>query len=139
MEISRRQVLATGIGATAVLALGGAAATTAGGIPTLYDGRLPQSRALAAALPGAALPQLVTADPSQLLTGLEIDSASQRVILQGVTPESVPFCLEHLIRRNGNACVRSRRLERDLFAWSLQIGSTSSPAGLVLPQTGAGG
>jgi hypothetical protein len=126
--ITRRRLLATGVSTTAALALGRflvsteALATELPDIKTFYDPRFAISRQLAGALPGASQLQAVRGDPSRLLAQFAPNSLRRRGMrLQGVTTESIPFCLEQLAQRHYDMCFESRRLERDLFAWSLAL------------------
>ncbi len=128
--ITRRSVLATGITTAAALALGrvAASAEVAGialrDIHTFYDPRLRASKELAGALPGASQLQAVFGDPAPLLSRLMPALRDARPLrLQGVTTESIPFCLEQLSRAQPEARLQSRRLDRDLFAWSLTVRS----------------
>jgi hypothetical protein len=126
--ITRRQLLASGASATTALLLGrfaaaaGTLTAASADIPTFYDPRFPISRTLAGALPGASQLQAVQGDPSLLLTQLVAGSTGrQGKRLQGVTTESVPFCLEQMARRHQEVRFDSQRLDRDLFAWSLEM------------------
>jgi len=133
--LTRRQLLAAGLGAGAAAALGslGAAARTAavpvGSVQTFYDRRFARSRLLAAALPQAARPTPVQGDVTALL-GLvgPARRLAGPMVLQGVTTEIVPFCLEQYARTHHEVRLESRRLDRDLFAWSLTIHARSPAA-----------
>jgi len=126
--ITRRRVLASGASATAALALSRFVAATEAGVSTrakvltFHDARFPRARALASELPGAMRLQAVDGDPSSLSTHIRPGAVgSSGVRLQGVTTESLPFCLEQLARHHYGARFESRRLDRDLFVWSLTI------------------
>jgi len=128
MAITRRRLLATGVHSTAALALAGllgstgALAGAAANIMTLYDPRFPRSRSLASALPHAVQLLAVRGDPSPLLAQIGF-GANRRsgVHLQGVTTESIPFCLEQFVCRDREVICGRQRLDCDLFAWSLVI------------------
>jgi hypothetical protein len=133
--MTRRRLLATGVTTTAALTLSRFVAASAllpqatGEVRTFYDPRFPSSRQLARALPGAAQLLAVHSDPSQLLARMTPDAVGVREVRwQGVTTESIPFCLEQLARRHHDARLESRRLNRDLFVWSLSIRLRSSAA-----------
>jgi|SRR5581483_792138 len=123
--ITRRRLLMTGAKLTAVLSFGDIAAAvslpaSSGAILTFYDPRFPRSRELASALPEAVHLTAVHADPARLLRHIgSICTRGRRLRVQGVTPESVPFCLEQFALGSSGMCFASRRLDRDLFAWSL--------------------
>lgn len=88
---------------------------------TFYDPRFDAALALARAMPGAAGLRPLGADPTDLL--LQLATASPRaegLRLQGVTTGSVPFCLAQLFR---SARLVERRVDRDLFAWTLLPGT----------------
>jgi hypothetical protein len=128
--ITRRRLLATGVNVTAALALGGKltsaeplAAELADTV-TYYDPRFPHSWPLARALSRASGLYAIGGDASPLLA--EIASGGPRrsgLRLQGVTTESIPFCLEQFARRGHDVRLESRRLDRDLFTWTLTITS----------------
>jgi hypothetical protein len=89
---------------------------------TFYDPRFPRSRRLALALPRAARPGPVRGDPSGILSLLTPPRhATEQLLLQGVTTETVPFCLEQFARCQDDARLECRRLDRDLFAWTLAV------------------
>ncbi len=124
--LSRRQF----IGASAQAALLGTLAATLkpltafavdeGAITTLFDPRFPGARARALELAGAGRLCPTGGDPTGLvLQALQGRPASARR-LQGVTTESVPFCLRQLAPQ---AHLRQRRIDRDLFEWSFEARS----------------
>jgi hypothetical protein len=126
--ITRRRLLATGMSSTAALALGSFLASSAAlaqeptQIVTFYDPRFPRSRQLAGALPDASRLRAVRGDPSQLLAQLAPGAMVARgTRWQGVTTETIPFCLELTARRHHDVHLESRRLDRDLFAWALSM------------------
>jgi hypothetical protein len=135
--ISRRQLLATGVQATAALAVAGALgpAATADAQPatlTFYDPRFPASRLRARALPGRPQLRPIHGDPTAVLGLVSGARASGLRRLQGVTTESIPFCLREFAGRGRGIKLESRRVDRDLFAWTLILGnepsnSTSQP------------
>ena len=128
IAFTRRRLLASGLGATAVLALGDfvasarALAVPRADVLTFYDPRLPRSRLLALALPRASRPGPVGGDPSAILSLVTPPRhATEELLLQGVTTETVPFCLEQFARGHCDARLECRRLDRDLFAWTLAV------------------
>ena len=144
--ISRRQLLATGVQATAALAVAGALGPTAAGATsetaagadaqlatlTFYDPRFPASRLRARALPGRPQLRPIHGDPTAVLGLVSGARASGLRRLQGVTTESIPFCLREFAGRGPGIKLESRRVDRDLFAWTLTLGnepsiSTSQP------------
>lgn len=135
--ISRRQLLATGMQATAALAVSGAlgpAATADAQAATLtfYDPRFPASRLRARALPGRPQLRPIHGDPTAVLGLVSGARASGLRRLQGVTTETIPFCLREFAGRGPGIKLDSRRVDRDLFAWTLTLGnepssSTSQP------------
>jgi hypothetical protein len=85
---------------------------------TMYDPRFAAAKPLAFALAGAGRLLPVNGDPTMLLTLLR--NPGRDVVpprLQGVTTESIPFCLQQWLpgRR-----LSQRRLDRDLFIWLLE-------------------
>lgn len=130
-DLTRRQVLALGLGG---LTAGSAATVLAPtprstGLPTwtFHDARFAEARRLASALPGADTVQAIGADMTHLLGFLHPDRLRDGGFrLQGVTTETVPFCLEHALPRHAGLRVESVRLDRDLFAWSLVIPGQAS-------------
>jgi hypothetical protein len=127
---SRRQVLAGGATATAALALGGtlrpgtATAASAAEAPTLtfYDPRFPVSRLRARALPGRPQLRPIQGDPTALLALVTQARAGGVRRLQGVTTESIPFCLSEFAGRGPGVRLDCRRMDRDLFTWTLTLG-----------------
>lgn len=81
---------------------------------TLYDPRFAQARAVASRLGHGPL-CAVPADPTELLLRLSTLGCGRR--LRGVTTDAVPFCLTSLMPR---ARLTQRRIDRDLFVWSLE-------------------
>jgi hypothetical protein len=84
---------------------------------TVYDPRFPAALALARDLGGGAAPRPAATDPTDLVLALA-DAPGAR--LQGVTPESVPFCLAQLLP---GARLTQHRADRDLFVWTLETRS----------------
>jgi hypothetical protein len=126
--ISRRGLLATGVNVSAALALGcrlaPAWAPNPGAIHVgaFHDGRFARSRDLAERLLGAPQPEDIRGDASPLLARIAAGAASGGgLAMRGVTTEAVPFCLEHFARGYGEVDFESRRLDRDLFVWSLSL------------------
>ena len=85
---------------------------------TVYDPRFAAAEPLAFELAGAGRLLPTHGDPTMLLRLLKNpgrDAVPPR--LQGVTTESIPFCLQQWVpgRR-----LSQRRLDRDLFVWLLE-------------------
>jgi len=112
---------------TAAWALAGNLAVAAGKgqtgqIVTFHDPRFPRSRRLARALPGAIRLRPIHGDPSNLLTRIASGCPGRQPWrLQGVTTETIPFCLEQFARGYHVVHFENRRIDRDLFAWSLTL------------------
>ena len=136
--ISRRQLLASGVKVTAALAVAGSlgpcavAAAESPAIPTFYDPRFSVARQRALALPGRLALRPIQGDPTAVL-GL-VSAARPRGLrrLQGVTTESIPFCLREFAGRGPGVRLDCPRVDRDLFVWTLTLGdepsnSTSQP------------
>jgi len=124
--MTRRQLLASGVSATTALVLtrfaAAAALTVPSEVSTFYDPRFPASRTLAGTLPGASQLLAAHGDPSRLLSEVLANANGHRPRrLQGVTTETLPFCLEQLARRHDEVRFENQRLDRDLFVWSLEM------------------
>jgi hypothetical protein len=52
----------------------------------------------------------------------------------GVTTESIPFCLKEYAGRGRGVRLECRRVDRDLFAWTLTLGT--APAGAARNPSG---
>ena len=83
---------------------------------TLYDPRFPHSRAQAALLAPQSTLRAIAGDVSNLVPIIE----STPLDIAGVTTESVPFCLEQLMSVAHRPVLNMRRLDADLFAWTLK-------------------
>lgn len=126
--ITRRRLLATGVNVTAALALGSQLASAElmaaepADIVTYYDPRFPHARPLARTLSRASRLNAIGGDASPLLAQIASGGPLERGLrLQGVTTESIPFCLEQFVHRWDEVRFESRRLDRDLFTWTLSI------------------
>jgi hypothetical protein len=133
--ITRRRLLATGVNVTAALALGSelAIAEPLTGEPTdivtFYDPRFSRSRPLARMLSGASRLCVIGGDASPLLAQIASGGPwGHGLRLQGVTTESIPFCLEQFARRRHVVRIETRRLDRDLFTWTLTLRVRAPPA-----------
>ena len=85
---------------------------------TVYDPRFAAAEPLAFELAGAGRLLPTNGDPTVLL--MQLNNRGPDAVLprlQGVTTESIPFCLHQWIpgRR-----LSQRRLDRDLFVWLLE-------------------
>ena len=109
-------LIATVAGALKPLA---AVADTPNSTVTLYDPRFDAAAGLARSLAGDAPVQPAGTDPTDLVLHLA-DAAPGALRLQGVTTESVPFCLRQLLP---DARYTERRVDRDLFIWTLDARS----------------
>jgi hypothetical protein len=66
----------------------------------------------------------VGGDPSRLVAQIATWLTERAGLqLQGVTTETIPFCLKQHMGHDRIVSFESRRLDRDLFAWSLEIGA----------------
>lgn len=84
---------------------------------TFYDPRFAASLELARSLGPGSVPRPAGTDPTDLVLQLVRAPAAR---LQGVTPESVPFCLAQLLP---GARLTQQRVDRDLFIWTLETRS----------------
>ena len=121
---SRRRVMGAAADAAALAALAGAMkplvllAAEGEPVTTLYDPRFPAARVLALGLAGADRLSTIGGDATLLLQKwVDRRAADPSLRLQGVTTESVPFCLQQLAPR---ARVTQRRVDRDLFIWTFE-------------------
>jgi len=121
---SRRQFMSATADATVLATLAGAlkplTALAADGGPTLtlYDPRFAAARPLALALAGPQSLCATGGDPTELVLEFADGKFGRTPArLQGVTTESVPFCLQQLIP---GARLIQRRADRDLFVWTLE-------------------
>ena len=140
--ISRRRLLATGVQATAALAVAGTLGPTVAGAtsgnatgadaqpatPTFFDPRFPVSRLRARALPGRPQLRPIHGDPTAVLGLVSGARASGLRRLQGVTTESIPFCLREFAGRGPGVRLECRRVDRDLFVWTLTLGDEPATA-----------
>lgn len=119
--LNRRQF----IGVTADAAMLGVLAATfkplaafageGGSTTTFYDPRFPAARTRALELAGTGPLRAINGDPTDaVLQNL------RAMRLQGVTTESVPFCLRQCAP---HARLRQRRIDRDLFEWHFEARS----------------
>jgi hypothetical protein len=86
---------------------------------TLFDPRFPHARALVLQIArgGRVLP--IAGDPTDTALWFQSRAATRaRTCIQGVTPESVPFCLRQIVP---HAPLSIRRIDRDLFAWAVRL------------------
>lgn len=145
--ISRRRLLAGGVQASAALAVAGTLGPAAAGVGraasaaalqpatlTFYDPRFPVSRLRARALPGRPQLRPIQGDPTALLALVAGARAGGARRLQGVTTESIPFCLKEFAGRGRGVRLECRRVDRDLFAWTLTLGT--APAGAARNSSG---
>jgi hypothetical protein len=111
-------LIATVAGALKPLA---AMAGSPGATVTLFDPRFETAQSLARDLAGGAPLQAATQDPTDLvLQYVAAADAGAPLRLQGVTTDTVPFCLRQLLP---DATFTERRVDRDLFIWTLEARS----------------
>jgi hypothetical protein len=123
ISFSRRAFLCASLEAGAILAaapLWAEARSDLADAGVLFDPRWRRSLIAARAAFGTSRYQPVGSDATQLATLLFTPGRSQRILLRGVTTDSVPFCLEQCARA-GTARLRTDRLDRDLFIWRLEV------------------
>jgi hypothetical protein len=133
--ITRRRLLATGVNVTAALALGSEFATAEPvaaeptDVVTFYDPRFPRSQRHARVLSGTSRLYAIGGDASPLAAQIASGGPRGRGLrLQGVTTESIPFCLEQFAGPRHDVRIETRRLDRDLFIWTLSLGGRTSAA-----------
>lgn len=126
--ITRRVLLSMAGTVGGALALGNRVVIAAGDhsddadVRTYFDARFPRSLQLAGLLPDRGVVAAVGGDPSFLMAQVNDATARRRGLrLQGVTTESVPFCLEQLVRDLPGVRIVSRRIDQDLFEWSINL------------------
>ena len=126
MDVDRRRFVGTAAAAGALIAAGGPTPAPAARRPqalriTFYDHRFAGAREEALARAGDAAVTPVGGDVTDLLPALLAQArqatGSQVVVVQGVTAESVPFCLAPALQAQGFRPVATARLSRDLFHW----------------------
>lgn len=88
---------------------------------TLFDHRYDRARDLALQIANGGPLQAMGADPTEIALWLASRARSGRTRIQGVTTESVPFCLRHM---NPRARLELNRIDRDLFTWVLRSPGT---------------
>ncbi len=121
--LSRRQFIGASAEAALLCTLAAtlkpltAFAVDEGAITTLYDPRFPEARSRALELAGAGRLCPTGGDPTELVLQALQDRPANARRLQGVTTESVPFCLRLFAP---HAQLKQRRIDRDLFEWSLE-------------------
>jgi hypothetical protein len=126
MDVTRRRFVGTATAAGALIAAGSPTPAPAVQGPqalriTFYDHRFAGALEEAQARAGGAAVTPVGGDVTDLLAGLLTQArqtaGSPGVVIQGITAESVPFCLEPMLRGAGFGPVVTARLSRDLFHW----------------------
>jgi len=129
---SRRRFMGATADATLIATVAGAlqplaamAAVPAAGASTaavtLFDPRFASAERLARELAGSAPLQAAAQDPTDLvLQYVAAAEAGAPLRLQGVTTDTVPFCLRQLLP---DAVFTERRVDGDLFHWTLEARS----------------
>jgi hypothetical protein len=86
-----------------------------------YDERFQTAERLAKQIAGSAEAIPVRGDVTAVWNGA-LKSASQGspLVLAGVTTESFYFCLKTLMQSNARLELSTRRINQDLFVWSIQ-------------------
>jgi hypothetical protein len=86
---------------------------------TVFDRRFEHARELALRIAGGGFVQPIAGDATELALWFHSRALSRpRMRVQGVTAESVPFCLGQLVP---HAQLAIRRIDRDLFAWAIRL------------------
>ena len=120
MRMGRRQFIRLGLvvaGATGLASIPAAAAAAAD--LTVFDRRFPGAAALALRLAHGKAAVPISGDATELALWLQAQArCGSRASIQGVTPESVPFCLQQVAPR---ARLSVRRVDRDLFEWAVRL------------------
>jgi hypothetical protein len=127
MKMNRRDFLGS-IMASLVLSAGaltllagrslGSEAAVPNGV--FYDERFPQAARLAKRIAGPAQTIAVRGDVTPVWNqSLKSAGRHSPLLLAGVTTESFYFCLKNLLRTPAGAQLTSRRISRDLYAWSI--------------------
>ncbi len=121
--LSRRVLLALSVGGVAGLSGVGFPVFAAPVAPawTLYDPRFTDARPLAAKMASGGPLAAVGADVTPLLAPFGHGPDRGAMTIQGVTTETLPFCLHQALGRGRVADLRQHRLDQDLFAWSLHL------------------
>jgi hypothetical protein len=90
---------------------------------TLYDPRFATAKAVASRLGHGPL-YAIHGDPTELAARIvalrrmpRADRTSRMLRMRGITTEAVPFCLAGVLP---GARLSQRRLDRDLFIWTLE-------------------
>jgi hypothetical protein len=129
MDVTRRRFVGNAAAAGALVAAGGSTPAPADQGPralriTLYDHRFAGAREEAQVRAAGASVTPVGGDVTDLLPALlasaraaRASAASAAVVIQGITAESVPFCLAPALQAAGFQPVATARLTRDLFHW----------------------
>jgi hypothetical protein len=114
--LDRREFLLATAAGCALAGIMPAEAATAPDL-VLYDPRFPAALEIAWRTAPAAKLQAAAGH----VGGIDTRFLAPGAMVSGVTTEAVPFCLQHLIRLPHRATVESRRLDRDLFVWTLRV------------------
>jgi hypothetical protein len=117
-DLNRREFIGSALAAPVILALRppSAIAETKPCRRTFYDGRFDRAHMLARRLSNGGPLESVYGDATDIALWLRAElarGAAPRI--QGITTESVPFCLSHF---NPHLTLRSQRIDRDLFVWA---------------------
>jgi hypothetical protein len=123
ISVDRRLFVGLGLGA-----LGGSLIASDAGLRflppdtadlTLFDRRFPHARELALRIATGELIQPIAGDATDTALWFQSRVATRsRTCIQGVTPESVPFCLRQIVP---HAPLSIRRIDRDLFTWAIRL------------------
>ena len=111
-DVALWSTLAGALQPLSTLAAEGSAGTT------LYDPRFPAARSLALGLAGSGTVVATDGDATALvLQWADRKAGDAAPRLQGVTTESLPFCLLQLAPQGR---LTQRRVDRDLFVWTFE-------------------
>ena len=111
-ELALLSTLAGALQPLATLAAEGSAAAV------LYDSRVPAARPLALELAGHGRVLAADGDATSLVRQwADRSGGDAQPHLQGVTTESLPFCLQQLAPQGR---LTQRRVDRDLFVWTFE-------------------
>lgn len=127
MALDRRQFIRTSLDltllagfASAGIPAGAFASQGPAAVLTLFDGRFPAARKTALALANGSPTRALGGDITDAMlnvSALMQPRAGCRIA--GVTTDHVPFCLQQLARNPTRMHLSLRRLDRDLFVWTL--------------------
>ena len=126
-HVSRREFFTTalkiagGLGAVGLIAPALSAVPSVPAHLTLYDERFARAFKLASRMAGSGALRVVQGDATSFASLLHRnDTVAAPIVIQGVTTESVPFCLHQLCRTGQRPALQIQRVDQDLFTWTLR-------------------